>query len=201
MGIGQIAAMNRAIFLDRDGVLNRLVWNPQTGEYESPHRVEDLELYPWTIHALSRLDPGTYSLFLISNQPSFAKGKTTLENIKAIHAGFHQILIDNAIYFTDYYYCYHHPQGVVPGYSDECPCRKPKPFFLLQAQRQYRIALECSWLIGDRDSDIFCGRAAGVKTILIQEPSSSTKRGKSDPDFYAKDLAQAIDIILEKDPL
>ncbi|MEQ8223678.1 MAG: HAD family hydrolase [Candidatus Eremiobacterota bacterium] len=195
MGICQ---MNRAVFLDRDGVINRLVFNPLTGDYESPHYPEDLELYPWTIEALKKLQKNGYMLFLVSNQPSFAKGKTTLEHIKSIHDKFHNYISDRGITFTAYYYCYHHPHGIIPEFTCTCECRKPSPYFLLKAQEEFRLDMENSWFTGDRDTDIFCGQAAGVKTILIEEEHSGNNRGKSNPAFFAKDLREAVEIILRK---
>jgi D-glycero-D-manno-heptose 1,7-bisphosphate phosphatase len=187
--------MNKAVFFDRDGVLDRLVLNPKTGEYESPHAVQDLELLPGVGAALRPLQDAGFRLFLISNQPSYAKGKTTLENIRAIHEKFHRLLLAEGVQFTEYYYCYHHPAGVVPEYSGECSCRKPKPYFIFQARDRYALDLSASWLIGDQDTDIECGRAGGLKTVMIAEPRSQKKRGSSRPDFYAPDLAAAAIIV------
>ena len=84
----------------------------------------------------------------------------------------------------------------MPEYSFVCECRKPKPYFLLKAARDYGIDLENSWMIGDRDTDIECGKAAGTRTILIEEPHSSGSRGSSNPDFRAANLKDAVTIIL-----
>ena len=186
--------MNRAVFLDRDGVINRLIFNPKTQEYESPHYVKDLELYPWVFASLAKLQK-EYLLFVISNQPSFAKGKTTLENIKEIHKKFHKLLTSASIKFTEYYYCFHHPEGVVPEFTCKCQCRKPGQYFPLKAKKDYQLDMPNSWLIGDRDSDIFCGQRAGLRTILVNEPHSIAQRGKSKPDYLAKDLNKAEEII------
>jgi len=187
-----------AVFLDRDGVINRLVLNPATGEYESPHHAEDLELFPWTIEALRILQQIGYRLFLISNQPSYAKGKTSIENILAVHDKMHRIFGHNGIVFTDYFYCYHHPNGVVPELTIKCNCRKPGRYFLEQAHRNYCFAAPDSWLIGDQVSDIVCGQSFGLKTILINDIHSKHKRAQSNPDYFADDLLGAVRIIIEK---
>ncbi len=187
--------MNKAVFFDRDGVINRLVYNPDTNEYESPHFLKDLEFYPWTLEALKKIQEEGYLLFLISNQPSYAKGKTTLENIKAIHDKMHDYMKANDILFTEYYYCYHHPEGIVPEYSCECECRKPKPYFILEAKKKYNLDFKNSWMIGDRDTDVFCGQNAGIKTILVHEELSDNNRGKSKPDYNAVNVKDAILII------
>ena len=186
--------MKKAIFLDRDGVINKLIYNPNTKEYESPHHRKDFELHHGAIESLNLLKKD-FLLFLISNQPSYAKGKTSLENIKSIHHKLHKLLMKNNIAFIEYFYCYHHPDGIVNEYSFECECRKPNPFFLLHAKNKYTIDMKNSWFIGDQDTDIFCGQKANLKTILIKNEKSEKKRGKSNPEFYADNLIEAVKII------
>jgi D-glycero-D-manno-heptose 1,7-bisphosphate phosphatase len=185
------------VFLDRDGVLNELVLNPTTGEYEPPHSPEDLVLYPYVFESLRSLLDAGFIIFLISNQPDYAKGKTTLDSLKAVHEKLDDILKSAGIRCTEYYYCYHHPNGIVPEYSFSCECRKPKPYFLLKAARDYGVDLRNSWMIGDRDSDIECGKAAGTRTVLVEEPHSSGSRGSSNPDFISANLKDAVILILD----
>jgi D-glycero-D-manno-heptose 1,7-bisphosphate phosphatase len=187
--------MNRAIFLDRDGVINRLIFNPQTGEYESPHYVKDFALYPWTLKSLLKLKRMGYLLFLVSNQPSFAKGKTSLENIMVIHNKLHELLVKNHIHFAEYFYCYHHPNGIVPEFAVECTCRKPGTLFLSIASEKYNFSIENSWFIGDKNTDVLCGHFFGLKTILIDEERFANKQGQSLPNYYAQNLENAIKII------
>jgi len=188
--------MKGAIFFDRDGVLNELILNADTHEYESPHRPEDLALFSYTIPCLQELQHTKYDLFLVSNQPDYAKGNVTLETLYSIHNRLQKILTSRGIYFRAYYYCYHHPDGIVKEYSFDCECRKPKPFFLFQAKNGYSIELGVSWMVGDRDVDIMCGQAAGTKTILVEEPKSIKSRGNSCPDYKVRDLRDATRIIL-----
>ncbi len=86
---------NKAVFLDRDETINYSVLNPNTGEYEAPHIVEDLKLFPFTINSLKDIQEMGFYLFLISNQPDATKGKTTLKNLLDIQDKFHRILIEN----------------------------------------------------------------------------------------------------------
>lgn len=192
--------MEKGVFLDRDGVINPNVFNKATGQWESPHHQKDFELFLWTIEALRKLQVNKFKLFLISNQPSYTKGKTSLENIKAIHEQFHSILSDNKIYFTEYFYCYHYLKGVVPALSVECDCRKPGIFFLTEAEKKYHLDMKLSWMVGDRDSDIMCGQKAGLKTILIlnQKELQTGNPPKTAPDFKASDLLKAVDIIIKE---
>jgi D-glycero-D-manno-heptose 1,7-bisphosphate phosphatase len=195
MGIGKIGA--RAVFLDRDGVINANVFNPQTGEYESPHRPEDFRLVAGALPAMARLRDAGFHLFLVSNQPSYAKGKTPLAQIEATHGRLVEALDQASISFSAFYYCYHHPQGVVAGYSGSCQCRKPSPFFLLKARDEFALRLDESWMIGDRATDIACGRAAGVRTIRIAagHPALPSPDHIA-ADFDAQDLTQAAEIVL-----
>ncbi|HPD76358.1 MAG TPA: HAD family hydrolase [Methanoregulaceae archaeon] len=188
--------MKPAVFLDRDGVIVELVMNPATGGYEPPCSPNDLVLVPEAIPSLSSLRNAGFDLFLVSNQPDYAKGKATLDQIHAVHAAFDRLLQNGGIRFRHYYYCYHHPQGIVPEYSGPCDCRKPRPGFLLAAARDYGIDLPRSWMIGDRDADVECGKAAGTRTILIRNPRSSRYRGSSEPDFQSANLKEAVREIL-----
>jgi len=186
-----------AVFLDRDGVLNELVLNPGTGDYESPRAPEDLKIAEGILAPMKALASAGFGLFLVSNQPSHAKGKTTLENIREIHRRLDIFLRDNGVAFVEYYYCYHHPRGVVPGYSGPCPCRKPSPFFLLKAQRERGVDPSRSWMIGDQDTDIECGRNAGCRTALLLNERSAAKRGGSRPDITGGSLAGLVGEIIK----
>lgn len=193
--------MNKAVFLDRDGVINANVLNTVTGEWESPHQPEDFALFPWAIAALRQLQEDKFRLILVSNQPSYAKGKTSLSNLEAIQARFHAILLKHKVHFDEYYYCYHHPQGVVSEFAIECPCRKPGTFFLEEAKQKYSLDMALCWMIGDRAADIDCGQRAGVKTILVLHSNGSQagKIANVSPDFRVKNLSEAVVVITEWD--
>jgi D-glycero-D-manno-heptose 1,7-bisphosphate phosphatase len=194
--MGERQIMSKAVFLDRDGVINELILNPETHEYEPPHRIEDVRVFPYAARCLRELRSAGYDLFLVSNQPDYAKGKVSLEILKKIHEKIMSIFTSEKIAFRDVYYCYHHPDGVMKDYTCICECRKPKPYFLFQAEKDYSLDLARSWMIGDRDTDIVCGQAAGVRTVLIDEPKSCDKRGNSQPDFIAKNLSEATKLIV-----
>lgn len=186
-----------AIFLDRDGVVNQLVYNPETKEYESPLSEKDLKIIPRIFSPLKKLKQKGFFLFIVSNQPSYAKGKTALGTLHRIHKLMHKKMIARGVEFNEYFYCYHHPEGIVKNYSGKCLCRKPKPYFIFKAKKKYGLDIRQSWFIGDQDSDVLCGQAAGARTILIKERHSKNKRGQSKPDYYVDSLAEAADIILK----
>lgn len=187
--------MNKAIFLDRDGVINHPVFNPRTNEYEAPHNETDFLLFPGVIESLKELHRLNYKLFLVSNQPDYAKGKASLESLHTVHKRMHKIFLDNNINFTEYFYCYHHPLGIVPEYSVICQCRKPGDLFLQQACLKYSLDLSDSWMIGDRDIDVFCGQSVSTKTILVYQKHSENKAGQSKPDYRVNSLKEAVEII------
>jgi D-glycero-D-manno-heptose 1,7-bisphosphate phosphatase len=188
--------MNKAVFLDRDGVINPLIYNPDTSEYESPHYPEDFSIYPYVIKSLKLIKGSGYKIILVSNQRSYAKGKTSLENIKAIEELLKDFSTENGGLIDEYYYCYHHPNGVMPEYTVSCRCRKPDTLFLEEAVKKFDLDITNSYFIGDQDTDIQCGKAMGVKTIKINNKHTIHKSGKEMPDEFAADLyAAALKVI------
>ena len=187
----------RAIFIDRDGVLNELVLNPKNGEHESPHEPDDLRMIAGAAEAAKRLQDAGFALFIVSNQPSYAKGKTTLEKIHAIAERVQAHLEGASVSIRRAYYCHHHPDGIVPEYSGACRCRKPAPQFLFDARDEFGIDLSASWMIGDQDTDVECGRRAGCRTVGILNPLSAHRRtGTEMPTLSARDLADAAEKLL-----
>ena len=187
----------RAVFLDRDGVLNELALNPKNGEHESPHETDTVQMMPGAAAAAKKLQDAGFTLFIVSNQPSFAKGKTSLENIHAIARLVESKLLAAGATVLRAYYCYHHPDGTVPPYAGACRCRKPKPQFLFDARDEFGIDLSQSWMIGDQDSDIECGRRAGCRTVAVANERSAHRRpGKEVPTLNARDLADAAEKII-----
>jgi len=191
--------MNKAVFLDRDGVINPLVYNIATCEYESPHYPKDFSVFPNVIRALRKLISQGYHLFVVSNQPSYAKGKTTLENIQAIEGLLKVYFNENGLQIQKYYYCYHHPEGVVAEYSGQCKCRKPGTLFLEDAFSEYNLSAESCWFVGDRDLDIKCGKAMGMQTVLINNEHSAKNADRETPDAHASDIYDAVTKILERE--
>ena len=201
MGVGSLSG-GRAVFLDRDGVLNRNVFNPLTGTYESPHRAEDFELLPGVLEGLALLQRTGYRLILVSNQPSYAKRKTSLAAIRAIHQRLACALDGAGILFDAFCYCLHHPDGTIPEFSGRCQCRKPSPYFLLQAKARFDLDLANSWMIGDRETDVLCGLAAGVRTIRVAADHPGPGSGQpTAAERTARDLADAASWLAAADRL
>lgn len=157
----------RAIFLDRDGVLNANVFYRDTGAWEAPRRVEDFRMLPGVVPALKDLLAAGFVLVLVSNQPNEALGKSTRAELRAIHEAMAGSFERRGIRFLDYCYCPHHPKAVVAKLGGLCRCRKPSPYWLFRAASRYGIDLRMSWMVGDRATDTACGAAAGVRSIRI----------------------------------
>ncbi|MFZ1322779.1 MAG: HAD-IIIA family hydrolase [Ignavibacteria bacterium] len=189
--------MKKAVFLDRDGVINDLIFSEFRKEYEPPHKVEDIKIFDGVEDSLKELKKNGFELFLISNQPDFAKGKTTLEDLVAVKEKFIEILNKDEVIIKEDFYCLHHPDGVTYGYSYDCECRKPKTFFVDKAVEKYGLDRNGSWFIGDRETDVECGINAGLKTVLLKNRYNNyTDIHK--PDFISDDLDSAVKIILKK---
>jgi D-glycero-D-manno-heptose 1,7-bisphosphate phosphatase len=186
--------VNKAVFLDRDGVINPLVYNPYTGEYESPHHLEDYSVYTWTLKSLRLLqDKGFYTI-VISNQPDYAKGKASMDDIQAIEKLLRDFIEENScgkVLVDDYYYCYHHPKGIVPEYTQACRCRKPGTLFVEQAIKKYNLDVKQCFFIGDRDSDIQCGRAMGIFTIKVNNIHKQKEAESIKADLTVNNLYEA----------
>lgn len=157
-----MSAKNKAVFLDRDGVLNH-----EQGDYI--RRVEDFIILD-NYDALKTLQDKGYLLIVATNQGGLAKGWYTEEELAKMHIKLREAYHEHGVEFTDMFYCPHHP-----NFTGDCDCRKPKPGLLLQAIEKHNIDPSKSYFIGDRERDVEAGTAAGVKGILIDsdQPISS----------------------------
>lgn len=179
--------MNKAIFIDKDGTLI----------YNVPYNVEPdrIALYPETIEALSSLKERGYLLIVISNQSGVARGYFEEHALEAVKERLNILLGD--INIDGFYYCPHHPQGIIERYTMECDCRKPQPGMILQAAKDFQVDLSQSWMIGDILSDAEAGNRAGCRTILVNNGNETEWEMNSlrKPTYIAKDLAEASQLI------
>jgi D-sedoheptulose 7-phosphate isomerase len=176
------AELRPAVFLDRDGVLNRAV--VRDGKpFPPPSDVEELELLPDVASSLRDLKAHGFSLFVITNQPDVARGTCTRESVEALHQ-----TLASSLPIDDIFVCYHDD-------NDHCACRKPKPGLLFEAQRKHNIDLEGSFMVGDRWRDIDAGHSAGCKTILIDYGYRERKSAQP-PEATVRSLREAADWII-----
>lgn len=165
---GRISGKNlmnkqKAIFLDRDGTLNEYVGFLRN--------IDDFKLLPGVCEAIRKINASGYLAILATNQPMIARGEVTFDELREIHNKMETLLGEQGAYLDAVYFCPHHPdkgyEGEIPELKIACECRKPKPGMLLQAAKKFNIDLSSSWMVGDFETDIMAGKAAGCKTVLI----------------------------------
>jgi D-glycero-D-manno-heptose 1,7-bisphosphate phosphatase len=195
---------HRAVYADRDGIVNEMVYYPDPGVVDSPFTPKQFELVEGIGPALRAMRAAGYKLVLVSNQPSVAKKHLTMATFKKIQAKMHRLLAAEGVKLDGEYYCFHHPQAKMARYRAVCECRKPKPGMLLQAAKDLDLDLENSFMIGDGLYDVGAGRAAGCRTILVANLSAmlSQKMDELDlhPDFIARNVTEAADIVKKSRP-
>lgn len=148
-----------AIFLDRDGTLNR--------EVDYLRRVEDLELLPGVVAALESLQRAGYALVVVTNQSGVARGLLTEETLGRIHARLAEQLASSGVELLDILWCPHHPDLPKGAPHGACSCRKPAPGMLLDAASRHGLDLASSWTVGDGERDAAAGLAAGTRAALV----------------------------------
>ena len=158
----------KAIFLDRDGVLNK-------NKDDYVKNISELEIFPYILEPIKKLQSAGFKIIVITNQSAINRGLMTEKHLNEIHEKIQSFLIPHNAKIDSFYYCPHTP-------AENCSCRKPKTGLLLKAIDDFSIDVNSSWFIGDRDSDIQAGRSAGCKTLKIQH------------DF---NLEKAVDVILK----
>ena len=155
----------KAIFLDRDGTLNKYV-----GFLKN---IDDFELLPGVSEAIKKINESGYLAIVITNQPVVARGEVTFEELEKIHNKMETLLGNDGAYIDSIYYCPHHPDkgfdGEVKELKIECNCRKPKPGLIYKAMQDFNIDLSESWMIGDTEVDQKLAENAGLKYKLVDE--------------------------------
>ena len=189
---GVVAAKNlsykqKAIFLDRDGTINKYVGFLR--------KIEDFELIDGVAEAIRKINESGYLCIVVTNQPVIARGEVTVEELQLIHDKMETLLGQAGAYVDAIYYCPHHPdrgyEGEVVELKIDCDCRKPKPGLILRAAEDFNIDLGASWMIGDGKNDAGAGKAAGCRTVLIGDE-------EYEADITAENLLAAVEEILGK---
>lgn len=185
--------MNKAVFLDRDGVLNALVFRPEEEFYDSPYRLEEFRLLPEAAQAVACIHAMGMLAIVVSNQPGVAKKKCDVATLELLTNHMCQELGRQGASLDGIYYCLHHPEATVEGLRIACECRKPKPGLLRQAAQQHSIDLSCSYMVGDNPKDIQAGLAAGCRTVLLRRTPEGVEMPTGVvPHFVAGDLLSAV---------
>ena len=172
--------MRRAVFLDRDGVINRAIICD--GKPFPPATLDQLEILPGVAEALEKLHAANYLLIVVTNQPDVARGTAKKEDVERMND-----ILSSQLPIDEFITCYHDS-------GDGCNCRKPLPGSLLKAAEEHQIDLSKSFMVGDRWRDIEAGQSAGCKTFFINYRYAEQKPDA--PDFIVSSLLEAKKIIL-----
>ena len=174
-----VHAVKPAVFLDRDGVINRSI--VRNGRPYPPQRLEDLEILPGVQEALERLKAAGFATVVVTNQPNVARGRQTREVVESMHAHLTAVLS-----LDEFRVCYHDDR-------DGCSCRKPKPGLLTQ-EPVYDLAR--SVMVGDRWRDVEAGRRAGCRAAILIDYDYAGEEHTAQPDVRFCSLAESVDWIL-----
>jgi D,D-heptose 1,7-bisphosphate phosphatase len=182
--------VNKAIFLDRDGTIV-----VDVGYMNNPSQIEFI---PGSIDALKKINASGYKAVVITNQAGVARGLLTEDMLQTIDKTLHKHILSGGAHLDALYYCPHHAEHGHYPYKQACECRKPHPGLLKKAERDLKIDLAQSFMIGDRTSDIEAGKRVGTKTVLILNDANrgEEKNLKEQPDHIAKNLLEAVNWIL-----
>jgi D-glycero-D-manno-heptose 1,7-bisphosphate phosphatase len=185
--------MRRAIFIDKDGTLVP----------DIPYNVDPayITIEKHAVEGLRSLQEHDFLLVVISNQAGIARGFFQEDDLHAVEETIKHLLAKENIHLDGFYYCPHHPDGVVKQYKTACACRKPKPGLILQAARDLAISLHDSWMIGDILNDVEAGNRAGCKSILINNGNETEWLAGDfrDPVFIASTINDASQYIIHHD--
>lgn len=188
---GKVSARNlrykqRAIFLDRDGTINKYVGFLRN--------IDDFELEDGAVEAIKLINNSGYLAIVVTNQPVIARGEVSLEELHEIHNKMETLLGLEGAYLDAIYFCPHHPhkgyEGERPEYKIECQCRKPKPGMLMKAAKDFNIDLSASWMIGDGETDVQCGKNGGCHTAAIKGDFGADLTGNNLYECVSKILAR-----------
>lgn len=186
----------RALFLDRDGVINAYTYNPEFGTVDSPANPDEFVLLPGVADAINRANEAGLLTIVVSNQPGIAKGRFTPRLLDAINEKMKKAVARSGGKLDAVYYCLHHPDGTVDGYRGACECRKPSPGLFFRAAQDWEIDLRHSYTVGDGVVDVLAGRQAGTRTVFISPRKeyvySELERQKAWPDWIVGNLAEAV---------
>jgi len=178
--------MNKAVFLDRDGVINR-----KAAEGKYVVRWEEFELLPGVAQAIRDLNRAAYRVFVVTNQRAVAKNIITLSELESLHRRLIAKVRELGGRIDRIYFCPH-------DLESNCDCRKPKPGMLLRAMGEFQTDPKASWMVGDSEVDIQAGQRSGCRTALITTSFNRTDAGIP-ADIRAENLQQAVEMILMRD--
>jgi len=191
--------VEKTVLLDRDGIINELIYFPEQGTIDSPFLPDQVKLTPYAVSSINRFHETGFKVFVISNQPGMAKAHFDEATFDSITGRIRELLKQGDAYVDGEYYCFHHPQGCREKYRMICSCRKPKPGLILRAARDHGFSIPDTFFIGDGIVDVRAGRAAGCKTVLVASVNGFLLRSlaeqNAEPDFIVRTLEEAVRVV------
>ena len=193
--------MEKCVFLDRDGVINEMVYMPEHGYVDSPSNVKQFVIIKGVLKALKILKKLGYKIIIISNQPGIAKGYYNKKTFSDIKENMNKNLLKAGIVLDGEYYCLHHPNAKLHAYKKKCSCRKPEIGLIKKAIKEHDIDKSKSFFIGDGITDIQAATKINCKSIFIGNVNSAVNelltKKKLYPNYIASNLLEAVNIIQE----
>jgi D-glycero-D-manno-heptose 1,7-bisphosphate phosphatase len=181
----------KAAFIDRDGVINE--------ELAYVHRAEDFHVLPGVVDALRLLREHGWKLVVVTNQAGIARGMYTEADYQRLTEHMRALFAAAGTPLDGIYHCPHHPDGSVPAYRTDCDCRKPRPGMLLAAAAELGLTLADSVIVGDKDSDLEAGRAAGLAAcVLVESGHVPSAKARRLADHVAGGLLDAVRWIVKR---
>lgn len=194
----------RAVLLDRDGVINSLVYHQEAGVIDSPFRRAQFHLLPRVPEAIHLLNVLGLRVAIVSNQPGIAKGHLKPETLEWFDRKLIAAVQAAGGHIDGIFYCLHHPDAVVPSLRRRCHCRKPRTGLLTRAAEELGVPISECYMVGDGIPDLLAGTRAGCRTIFIGrwkcEICHVAPTPKPLPDLMATDLWEACQLIRAETP-
>jgi len=190
----------KAVFFDRDGVINEIVFNDNIEQLDSPFSWDEFAYRPNVIETLKEIQKQGYYIFIVTNQPAAAKGKVSLERLYELNRYLVEDLRNKGILVDFVSMCPHHPKGSERAKAQfligKCNCRKPKAGMLTSIIERYCIDADNSFMVGDAYTDILAGKEAGLKTVFLGDLKcdSCQKMKEFQPQFIIHDISNLINI-------
>jgi D-glycero-D-manno-heptose 1,7-bisphosphate phosphatase len=191
--------MDKAVFIDRDGVINEMVYFQEHGFVDSPFKASQLELLNGVPKAISILNSLGFKVIIISNQPGIAKGKFSEKEFELIRKKMHKEIKKHGAFVDDEFYCFHHPDSKIKKLKMICSCRKPKTGLMEDAVAKHNIDIQNSYFVGDGIVDMLAAKKMKCKSIFVGTLNSTIlkqfKQNNVKPYYAAKDLLEAVSVI------
>lgn len=195
--------LNKAIFLDRDGIINEMIYLEDHGYVDAPSNPQQFRLINGTIKAIKIAKKLCYKIIIISNQPGIAKGYYDKETFDTIREKMHKILEKSDALIDDELYCFHHPNAKILKYKKKCSCRKPSIGLIKKAVRIHSIDLKKSYFIGDGLVDMEAAKKANCRSIFVGNVNSTItelfRKKDIQPEHIAHSLLDAMYFIRDKE--